>query len=146
MILCCPKNTGAHAINRPFHFNSSGMMLSWTRLKPWPRPDDVATIHLTGIRFSISEHRRTVRLTKPIVIEGVSSLNPALCDLYGLKIFVESDRKTSLQTALRRGVGAWEREWRELFLPSADIYMQTGPERRADFLVPGRGILGRTGE
>jgi uridine kinase len=96
--------------------------------------------------LSISDHRRTVRLTKPIVIEGVSSLNPALCDLCGLKIFVESDRKTSLQTALCRGVGAWEREWRELFLPSADIYMQTRPERRPDFLVPGRGILGRTGE
>jgi len=71
--------------------------------------------------LSVSEHRRTVRLTKPVVIEGVSSLNPALCDLYGLKIFVESDRKTSLQTALCRGVGVWEREWRELFLPSVDI-------------------------
>jgi uridine kinase len=47
---------------------------------------------------------------KPIVIEGVSALNPALCDLYGLRIFVESDRSTVLQAALHRGVGAWERE------------------------------------
>ena len=70
----------------------------------------------------------------------MSALNPALCDLYGLKIFVESDRSTVFQAALRRGDGAWEREWRELFLPSVDIYMLTHPERRADLLVPGRGI------
>jgi uridine kinase len=44
--------------------------------------------------LSTSEHRRDIRLTKLIVIEGVSALNPALCDLYGLKIFVESDRST----------------------------------------------------
>jgi uridine kinase len=89
--------------------------------------------------LSTSEHRREVRSIKPIVIEGVSALNPALCDLYGLKIFVESDRSTVFQAALRRGGGAWEREWRELFLPSVDIYMLTHPERRADLLVPGRG-------
>jgi uridine kinase len=92
--------------------------------------------------LSTSAHHREVRLTKPVVIEGVSSLNPVLCDLYGLKIFVESDRGTVLQAALRRGSGAWEREWRELFLPSVDIYMRTRPERRADLLVPGRRILG----
>jgi hypothetical protein len=90
--------------------------------------------------LSTSEHRREVRFTKPVVIEGVSALNPALCDLYGLKIFVESDSSTAFQAALRRGDGAWEREWRELFLPSVDIYMLTRPERRADLLVPGRGI------
>ena len=89
--------------------------------------------------LSISKHRRVIRLTKPIVIEGVSALNPALCDLYGLKIFVESDRSTVLDAALRRGGGVWEREWRELFLPSVDGYMQTHPEDRADLLVPGRG-------
>jgi hypothetical protein len=53
MISCCPKNTGPHAINRPSRFRSSGMMLSFTRLKPWPRPDDAATIHLTGITFPL---------------------------------------------------------------------------------------------
>jgi hypothetical protein len=89
---------------------------------------------------STSEHRREVQFIKPIVIEGVSALNPALCDLYGLKIFIESDRSTAFQAALRRGGGTWERECRELFLPSVDIYMLTHPERRADLLGPGRGI------
>jgi len=116
--------------------------------------DSVKTLAATGRcsyqpfdwnTLSTSEDRREVRLTKPIVIEGVSALNPALCDLYGLKIFVESDRSTVFQAALRRGDGAWEREWRELFLPSVDIYMLTRPERRADVLVPGRGIGSRYG-
>jgi uridine kinase len=110
--------------------------------------DTVKTLAVTGRcsyypfdwnNLSISERRREVQLTKPIVIEGVSALNPALCGLYGLKIFVESDRSTVLGAALRRGGGVWEREWRELFLPSADIYMRTHPESRADLLVPGRG-------
>src|SRR6516165_4010920 len=92
--------------------------------------------------LSASERRRDIRHTKPVVIEGVSALNSVLCDLYGLKIFVESDRSTLLQAALRRGGRAWEREWRELFLPSVDLYMHTHHEHRADLLVPGRGVRG----
>jgi hypothetical protein len=45
---------------------------------------------------------------------------------------VESDRLSTLQTAIDRGLGGWETEWRELFLPSVDLYMSTEPEDRAD--------------
>lgn len=90
--------------------------------------------------YTISETLRTVTLTKSVVIEGVSSLNPKLCPLYDLRIFVESDRMSTLQTAIDRGVGGWETEWRELFLPSVDLYMSTEPENRADVLVGGRGV------
>jgi uridine kinase len=129
-----------HQPTFPFQFTRYGAFL-----------DAVKTLAATGRcsyypfdwnTLSTSERRRDIRLTKPVVIEGVSALNPVLCDLYGLKIFVESDRSTVLQAALRRGGGAWEREWRELFLPSVDIYMLTHPEPRADLLVPGRGIRG----
>jgi uridine kinase len=89
--------------------------------------------------LTISHRLRTVTLTKPVVIEGVSSLNPCLCPLYDLRVFVDSDRTSTLQTAIDRGVGAWETEWRELFLPSADLYMLTEPQNRADLLVAGRG-------
>src|SRR4051794_33199305 len=61
---------------------------------------------------------RTVSLSKPVIIEGASALHPDLCDLYGLKIFVDSDRATTLDAALHRGVGRWAAEWRDLFLPS----------------------------
>ena len=91
--------------------------------------------------LSISVNPRHIRLTNIVVVEGVSSLKNALCDHYGLRIFVESDRSTAFEAAVARGVGAWEREWRELFLPSSNIHMRTHPERRADLAVPGRGIV-----
>lgn len=82
---------------------------------------------------------RTVNLTKPVIVEGVSALHPELCELYGLKIFVDSDRATTLAAATERGVGAWAAEWADLFLPSADIYMRTQPQSRADLVIAGRG-------
>jgi len=90
--------------------------------------------------FEISAEKRTVALSKYAVVEGVSSLERSLCNLYGLKIFVESDRATTLQAALNRGVGPWGNQWLELFLPSADIYMETRPQARADLLIAGRGV------
>ena len=88
--------------------------------------------------LAISGARRRVTLATPVMIEGVSSLYPALCPLYGLKIFVDSDRATILEEVARRGAGPWPGAWRTLFVPSADIYMQTGPELRADIIVRGR--------
>ena len=77
-----------------------------------------------------SRESKTLRLTRPVMVEGVSSLNTAVVELYGLKIFVDSDRSTTLETAIRRGGGTWSEEWRNLFLPSVDIYMQSHPECR----------------
>jgi uridine kinase len=91
-------------------------------------------------RLAVSTTPRVVSLSKPVLVEGVSALNPSVCDLYGLKIYVDSDRATTLETALNRGVGRWAAEWRDLFLPSADIYMLTQPMNRADLMVAGRGI------
>jgi uridine kinase len=88
--------------------------------------------------FDISPELRTVTRETTVIVEGVSSLSPALSPLFDVRVFVASDRATTLQTAMRRGVGPWEREWRELFLPSVDIYMATEPQRRADVVVRGR--------
>lgn len=90
----------------------------------------------------VSTTAREVTIDLPVVIEGVSALNPAVADLYGLKIFVESDAASTLQASLDRGVGAFEREWRELFMPSVDIYMRTDPRSRADMVMAGRGADG----
>lgn len=89
----------------------------------------------------MSTERRTVTLTRPVIIEGVSALNPALTPLYGLKLFVDSDAATVLHTAESRGGGVWLEAWRTLFLPSVDLYMRTQPERRADIIVLGRGAV-----
>lgn len=110
--------------------------------------DAIRTLAVTGRcayfpfdweKLTISTVQRIIRLTKPVIVEGVSTLHPDICHLYGLRIFVESDRATTLTAAIGRGVGAWEKEWRELFLPSADIYMTTQPADRADLVVAGRG-------
>ena len=90
----------------------------------------------------MSTELRTVTLTPPVIVEGVSVLNPALTPLYGLKLFVESDGASVLRTAELRGGGVWLEAWRTLFLPSADLYMQTQPEQRADIVVLGRGAVG----
>jgi uridine kinase len=90
--------------------------------------------------LAISQRLHVVRLEKPVIIEGVSALHP-LSHHFALKVFLESDRATSLQAALERGAGGWEREWREFFMPSVDIYMRTQPEKRADLLVAGRGLF-----
>jgi hypothetical protein len=82
---------------------------------------------------------RIVGLDRPVIVEGVSSLHADLSPLYDLRFWVESDAATTLQASLDRGVGSWEREWRELFLPSVDLYMQTSPQDRAEFAVAGRG-------
>lgn len=85
------------------------------------------------------EEYRIVRLDGPVIVEGVSSLHPDLAPLYDLRFWVESDAATTLQATLDRGVLGWEREWRELFLPSVELYLRTNPRERADFRVAGRG-------
>jgi uridine kinase len=90
--------------------------------------------------YDVANKPRTVTRSVPVIVEGVSALHPDLAPLFDVRIFVESNRSTALQAALDRGVGPWGRQWRELFLPSADLYMATKPQSRADLLVAGRGI------
>lgn len=76
---------------------------------------------------------------KLVIVEGVSAVAQRLAHLYDLKIWVESDAATTLKASLDRGVGAWERQWRDLFMPSVARYMETRPMERADIVVAGRG-------
>jgi uridine kinase len=78
-----------------------------------------------------------------VVVEGVSSLHPRLAPLYDLRFWVESDEATVLEASLARGVGAWEEQWRTLFLPSVALYLETSPKDRADILVAGRAAAAR---
>lgn len=75
-----------------------------------------------------------------VVIEGVSTLHPALAPLYDLRFWIESDAETTLAASLARGVGEWEDEWRDLFMPSVALYLESDPARRADYRVAGRGV------
>jgi uridine kinase len=82
---------------------------------------------------------REVRLDRPVIVEGVSALHSDLAPLYDHRIWVESDEASTLTASQQRGMGRWGREWRQLFLPSVDLYLQTKPRERADMVAKGRG-------
>ncbi|GHA39335.1 hypothetical protein GCM10007989_38830 [Devosia pacifica] len=86
-----------------------------------------------------AEKARHVTLAQPVIIEGVSSLHPYLKPLYDTSFWVESDAKSTLRASLERGVGDWADEWRHLFMPCVEVYLQTTPSDRADYIVMGRG-------
>jgi uridine kinase len=89
----------------------------------------------------VGDDFREVRPEGLVVVEGVSALHPDLAPLYDLRLWVESDAATTLSASLARGVGDWEREWGELFMPSVALYLETEPKQRADHVVAGRGML-----
>ena len=74
-----------------------------------------------------------------VIVEGVSALHVDLAPLYDLRIWVESDAQSTLAASAQRGMGPWVREWRELFLPSVELYLLTKPRERADIVARGRG-------
>jgi uridine kinase len=88
----------------------------------------------------IADEPKLVRGDGIAVVEGVSALHPDLAPLYDLRIWVESDARTTLAASVERGVGAWAREWELLFLPSVELYLRTDPKARADIVARGRGL------
>ncbi len=166
---CAGKSTLATHLQRTYGFDKIGIddflapQASW----PWSRTPafpfefmryaemmtTVRTLAATGqcsyapfdwATLSVSPQKRTVSLTRPVLIEGVSALHEDLCDSYALKIFVESDRASLIESSRVRGLGLWADAWENLFVPSADIYMQTRPQQRADLVFAGRGVNGTT--
>lgn len=91
------------------------------------------------IGFVSPEPRFIVR-DKPILIEGVSVLDPALTGFYDLRFYVESDLSTLAAAQAERDGAGWAHHWRDLFMPAAELYRATQPQDRADFLVKGRGL------
>ena len=88
----------------------------------------------------VSPEPRYVVRDRPVVIEGTGVLDPALVDLFDLRFFVESDGGSLWQARGRRDGDEWAHHWRELFLPSVELYAATTPQTRADLLVKGRGL------
>jgi uridine kinase len=89
--------------------------------------------------LAVSTQLRRITTRRPVIVEGVSALVPVLAPYYGLRIFVRSARDSVFEVAQERNFGVWAQEWRKIFIPSADMYMMTRPETRADLVVPGRG-------
>ncbi len=91
--------------------------------------------------MNVSQESRLVRLADgPVLVEGTSSLHPDIAPLFDLRFFVESDETTILEAVLERDGNYFEKEWRNLWLPSLALYMETKPRERTDFFVAGRGV------
>jgi uridine kinase len=87
----------------------------------------------------ISPDAQVIYRDKPIVIEGASTLDPALVDSYDLRFFVDSDEASLMDARQARDGSVSRAAWERLVLPSVAAYMRTGPADRADFIVRGRG-------
>jgi|SRR5271166_5215095 len=87
----------------------------------------------------IADEVKVIREDGIALVEGVSALHPDLAQLYDLRIWIDSDAKSTLAASFERGVGSWAREWELMFLPSVELYLQTNPQARADVVALGRG-------
>jgi uridine kinase len=82
----------------------------------------------------------------PLVVDGCSVLDPQIVEYFDLRVFIESDPATLMETRLARDGDVDTLNWHRLFLPSFDIYMRTMPQERADIVISGRGMKDRLGK
>jgi hypothetical protein len=88
----------------------------------------------------LSDETTLITPDRPVIIEGCSTLHPQLARLYSKKIFVQSDAKSELSAVLEQFSGEDKELWKNLYLPSVDLYMETDPVEKADLIVAGRGL------
>lgn len=86
---------------------------------------------------------RTVNPPKIIIVEGVSVLSEELAPLLNRRIFVVSNISTEFAAISEREKQQGLSNWKNLYLPSVDIYMKSKPWLRADILYAGRDIESR---
>lgn len=83
---------------------------------------------------------RTVDPKNTIIVEGVSALCEQLVSYFYRKIFVVSDRTDEFDAIAERENQEGLMLWKQLYLPSVELYWQTKPWKRADILYAGRGV------
>lgn len=87
----------------------------------------------------LSAQAKEIKPEGVILVEGVSALNAELLPLYYKKIWVDSDRASEWAA-----ISARENEknldlWKNIYLPSVDIYCLQKPWEKADIIYAGRG-------
>lgn len=83
---------------------------------------------------------RVIDPTNIIIVEGVSVLCKQLVSCFDYKIFVVSDRTNEFDAIAERENQEGLINWKQLYLPSVELYWKTKPWERADFLYAGRGV------
>jgi uridine kinase len=89
--------------------------------------------------LQVSHVARRLVFDRPIVVEGVSVGRADLASLYALRFWVASDGETMFEAMLDRDGDGLRDDWRDLFLPSVEMYLNTTPQLLAHHVVAGRG-------
>ena len=88
----------------------------------------------------LSKQAKVIKPEGIIIIEGVSALNAELAHLYSKKIWVASDRESEFATIASRENEKNLDVWKNIYLPSVDLYCAQKPWERADIIYAGCGI------
>ncbi|GMU19841.1 MAG: hypothetical protein AMXMBFR12_10320 [Candidatus Babeliales bacterium] len=75
-----------------------------------------------------------------IIVEGVSALNAELAPLYDKRIWVASDHTSEFAAIASRENEKNLDLWKNIYLPSVEIYCKQKPWQQADIIYAGRGI------
>ena len=88
---------------------------------------------------AVSKEPTIINPAKIIIVEGVSALNKELAGLYYKRIWVASDNETEWKTIEERESGKNVDLWKQIYLPSVDLYCKQRPWESADIIYAGRG-------
>lgn len=88
----------------------------------------------------LSKQAKVIKPEGIIVVEGVSVLNSELALLYDKKIWVDSDRNSEFAAITQRENEKNLDLWKNIYLPSVDLYCLQRPWERVDIIYAGRGI------
>lgn len=89
----------------------------------------------------LSTQPKVIKPEGIILVEGVSALNAKLAPLYYKKIWVASDRESEFAAIAVRENEKNLDVWKNIYLPSVDIYCAQKPWERADIIYAGRGTI-----
>lgn len=85
-------------------------------------------------------HAKTINPDGIIIVEGVSVLRKELASCFHKKILVISNNDNEFEAISERENHTGLTNWKQLFLPSVELYWQNKPWQRADIIYAGRGV------
>lgn len=88
----------------------------------------------------LSNQAKIIKPEGIIIVEGVSALNAELAALYDKRIWVASDRNSEFAAIAVRENEKNLDVWKNIYLPSIDLYCLQKPWQQADIIYAGRGI------
>jgi uridine kinase len=89
---------------------------------------------------SLEKEAKSIKPGFPLIIEGCSVLSKDLLSFMSTKIFVMSELSSEFSAISSRENKKSLDVWKNLYLPSVDLYFSTKPWESADYIYKGRGL------